>query len=70
MTRARPTSRPTSRATGERRRVARGPAPGCALGERYLVIANSHVDEFDEHAGAPKPAAKLRPLAVLAVPLR
>ncbi|MBL9104091.1 MAG: gluconolaconase [Myxococcales bacterium] len=46
------------------------PTTGCALGERYLVIANSHVDEFDEHAGAPKPAAKLRPLTVLAVPLR
>lgn len=46
------------------------PTTGCALAERYLLIANSHVDEFDEDTGKPKPEAKLRPLEVLAIPLR
>lgn len=44
------------------------PTTGCALGDRYFIIANSHVTELDD-SGKPKDPTKLRPLEVLAIPL-
>jgi hypothetical protein len=44
------------------------PTTGCPLGDRYLIIANSHVTELDDN-GAPKDPSRLRPLEVLAISL-